>query len=33
VFPGLAIVLVIMSFNFLGEGLRDTIDPKLEDKR
>jgi peptide/nickel transport system permease protein len=33
VFPGLAIVFVIMSFNFLGEGLRDTIDPKLEDKR
>jgi peptide/nickel transport system permease protein len=33
VFPGLAIVLVIMSFNFLGEGLHDTIDPKLEDKR
>ena len=33
VFPGLAIVLVIMSFNFLGEGLRDTIDPKLENSR
>lgn len=33
VFPGLAIVLVIMSFNFLGEGLRDTLDPKLKDKR
>jgi len=33
VFPGLAIVIVIMSFNFLGEGLRDTLDPKLKDKR
>jgi peptide/nickel transport system permease protein len=33
VFPGLAIVLVILSFNFLGEGLRDTLDPKLKDKR
>lgn len=33
VFPGLAIVVVIMSFNFLGEGLRDTLDPKLKDKR
>jgi len=32
-FPGLAIVIVIMSFNFLGEGLRDTLDPKLKDKR
>jgi peptide/nickel transport system permease protein len=33
VFPGLAIVLMIMSLNFLGEGLRDTLDPKLKDKR
>jgi len=24
---------VILSFNFLGEGLRDTLDPKLRDKR
>ncbi|MHB9286947.1 ABC transporter permease [Halobacteriales archaeon Cl-PHB] len=28
-FPGLAIVAVILAFNLLGEGLRDTLDPKL----
>jgi peptide/nickel transport system permease protein len=28
-FPGLAIVLAVMSFNLLGDGLRDALDPKL----
>lgn len=27
--PGLAIMLVVMSFNFLGDQLRDILDPKL----
>ena len=27
-FPGLAIMLVVMGFNFLGDGLRDVLDPK-----
>jgi peptide/nickel transport system permease protein len=27
-FPGLAIVLAVMSFNLLGDGLRDALDPK-----
>ena len=27
--PGLAIVLAVMSFNLLGDGLRDAMDPKL----
>ena len=27
--PGLAIMLVVMSFNFLGDQLRDMLDPKL----
>lgn len=27
-FPSLAIFLTILSFNFLGEGLRDALDPK-----
>lgn len=27
--PGLAIFLVVMGFNFLGDGLRDILDPKL----
>jgi peptide/nickel transport system permease protein len=28
VFPGLAIVVTVMAFNFLGDGLRDALDPK-----
>jgi peptide/nickel transport system permease protein len=28
VFPGLAIVFAVMSFNLLGDGLRDALDPK-----
>lgn len=27
-FPGLAIMITILGFNFLGDGLRDTLDPK-----
>ena len=27
-FPGLAIVAAVMSFNLLGDGLRDALDPK-----
>ena len=27
-FPGLAIMLVVMGINFLGDGLRDMLDPK-----
>ncbi len=29
VFPGLAILLVVMSVNFLGDWLRDRLDPRL----
>jgi len=29
VFPGLAIALLVLGFNFLGDGLRDLTDPKL----
>jgi peptide/nickel transport system permease protein len=29
VFPGLAIVLVVLGFNLLGDGLRDALDPRL----
>ncbi|WP_411963700.1 ABC transporter permease [Haloferax sp. YSMS24] len=28
-FPGLAIVVFILGFNLLGEGLRDALDPKI----
>jgi peptide/nickel transport system permease protein len=30
VFPGLAIMLTVMAFNFLGDGLRDALDPTFE---
>ena len=29
-FPGLAIMLVVLAFNMLGDGLRDALDPKLK---
>ncbi len=29
VFPGIAITLAVLSFNVLGDGLRDAMDPKL----
>jgi oligopeptide transport system permease protein len=28
IFPGLAIVLTMLAFNFLGDGLRDALDPR-----
>jgi len=27
--PGLAIFLVVMAFNLMGDGLRDAFDPRL----
>ena len=30
VFPGLAIMVTILALNFLGDGLRDALDPKLK---
>jgi len=29
VFPGAAICLIVMSMNFLGDWLRDKLDPRL----
>lgn len=29
VFPGLAIVVLVLGFNLLGDGLRDLLDPRL----
>ncbi len=29
VFPGIAITLAVASFNFIGDGLRDALDPRL----
>ena len=31
VFPGLAILFTVMSYNLLGEGIREAIDPRLKD--
>ncbi len=30
-FPGLAIALTVLSFNLLGDGLRDALDPRLKE--
>jgi peptide/nickel transport system permease protein len=32
-FSGLAIVLVVMAFNFVGDAIRDAIDPRLKGER
>jgi peptide/nickel transport system permease protein len=32
-FPGLAILITVLSFNLLGEGLRDALDPRLRGRR
>lgn len=29
-FPGLAILVTVLGYNLLGEGLRDTLDPRLK---
>jgi ABC-type dipeptide/oligopeptide/nickel transport system permease subunit len=29
IFPGFALMLVVLSFNLLGDGLRDALDPRL----
>lgn len=31
VFPGLAILITVLGFNFLGDGLRDLLDPRMKD--
>lgn len=31
IFPGLAILITVLGFNLLGDGLRDVLDPKLKD--
>jgi peptide/nickel transport system permease protein len=30
-FPGLAILITVMSYNLLGEGIREAIDPRLKE--
>lgn len=31
VFPGLAILITVLGYNLLGEGIRDSVDPRLWD--
>ena len=30
IYPGLAIILLVLAFNYMGDGLRDALDPKLK---
>jgi peptide/nickel transport system permease protein len=30
-FPGLAIMITVHGFNLLGDGMRDALDPRLND--
>lgn len=30
IFPGIAIIITVLSFNIFGDGLRDALDPKLK---
>ncbi|MGB7488751.1 MAG: dipeptide ABC transporter permease DppC, partial [Thermoanaerobaculia bacterium] len=30
-FPGIAICLAVVAFNLLGDGLRDSLDPRLDE--
>lgn len=32
-FPGIALMMVVLSFNLLGDGLRDALDPRLANTR
>jgi oligopeptide transport system permease protein len=29
IFPALALAIIMFAFNFLGDGLRDALDPRL----
>jgi peptide/nickel transport system permease protein len=33
IFPGLAIAMLVLGFNFLGDGLRDALDPTMSEGR
>lgn len=33
IFPGLAIVITVLGLNLLGDGLRDRLDPRLDEDR
>jgi ABC-type dipeptide/oligopeptide/nickel transport system permease subunit len=29
IFPGVAIMITVLAFNLVGDGLRDALDPRL----
>jgi peptide/nickel transport system permease protein len=31
IFPGLAIMITVLGFNFLGDGLQDALNPRLKE--
>jgi len=33
IFPGITIILIVIGFNLLGDGLRDILDPRLKNVR
>ncbi|MFA6807752.1 MAG: nickel transporter permease, partial [Eubacteriales bacterium] len=33
IFPGFAIMITVLAFNFLGDGLRDLLDPRFEKQK
>ena len=32
IFPGVAIVIAVLGFNLLGDGIRDALDPRMKDQ-
>jgi len=32
IFPALAIVVTVLGFNLLGDGLRDSLDPRMKNR-
>jgi peptide/nickel transport system permease protein len=30
-FPGMAIMVTVLGFNLLGDGLRDALDPQMQE--
>ena len=33
VFPGAVMALLLFSLNFLGDGVRDALDPQMKDRK
>ncbi|HNX90272.1 MAG TPA: peptide ABC transporter permease, partial [Candidatus Omnitrophota bacterium] len=33
VFPGVSILLTVLSFNLIGESLREMLDPRLKERK